>query len=104
MHLQNGSTAGALPRSRRVNSSVTTTPTRTRISTAAKTPAALNWPGPGRTAGSTRAFERNVSETAVGRLGTPRDVADVVAFLASDAAAFMTGIVVDVNGGSFMPL
>jgi NAD(P)-dependent dehydrogenase (short-subunit alcohol dehydrogenase family) len=55
-------------------------------------------------ADSTGAFERNVSETAVGRLGTPRDVADVVAFLASDAAAFLTGIVVDVNGGSFMPL
>ena len=50
-------------------------------------------------ADSTGAFERNVSETAVGRLGTPRDVADVVAFLASDAAAFLTGIVVDVNGG-----
>ena len=54
-------------------------------------------------ADSTGAFERNVSETAVGRLGTPRDVADVVAFLASGTAAFLTGIVVDVNGGSFMP-
>jgi hypothetical protein len=50
-------------------------------------------------ADSTGAFERNVSETAVGRLGTPRDVADVVAFLASGTAAFLTGIVVDVNGG-----
>ena len=54
-------------------------------------------------ADSTGAFERNVSETAVGRLGTPRDVADVVAFLASDAAAFLTGIVVDVNGDEQAP-
>jgi 3-oxoacyl-[acyl-carrier protein] reductase len=49
------------------------------------------------------AFERNIAETAVGRLGTPLDVADAVAFLASDAASFLTGIVIDVNGGSYMP-
>jgi NAD(P)-dependent dehydrogenase (short-subunit alcohol dehydrogenase family) len=47
--------------------------------------------------------ERNVSETASDD-SARRDVADVVVFLASDAAAFLTGIVVDVNGGSFMPL
>ena len=35
----------------------------------------------------------------VGRMGTPEDVAGVVAFLASDAAAFITGEVIDVNGG-----
>ena len=35
----------------------------------------------------------------VGRLGQPQDVADVVAFLASDSAAYITGEVVDVNGG-----
>lgn len=45
----------------------------------------------------------NVAETAVGRLGTVGDVAGVVAFLASDDAAFVTGIVVDVTGGSYMP-
>jgi NAD(P)-dependent dehydrogenase (short-subunit alcohol dehydrogenase family) len=52
---------------------------------------------------SASAFERNIAETAVGRLGTPLDVADAVAYLASDAASFLTGIVIDVNGGSFMP-
>jgi NAD(P)-dependent dehydrogenase (short-subunit alcohol dehydrogenase family) len=35
----------------------------------------------------------------VGRLGRPQDVADLVAFLASDHAGYITGEVVDVNGG-----
>lgn len=35
----------------------------------------------------------------VGRLGTPQDVADVVTFLASEHAGYITGEVVDVNGG-----
>lgn len=35
----------------------------------------------------------------LGRVGAPRDVAETVAFLASDAAAFITGIVVPVDGG-----
>lgn len=38
----------------------------------------------------------------VGRLGTAEDVAHAVSFLASPDADFVTGITVDVNGGSFM--
>ncbi|HEX6343839.1 SDR family oxidoreductase [Umezawaea sp.] len=37
--------------------------------------------------------------TALGRPGEPEDVADVVAFLASDAARWITGQVVDASGG-----
>jgi 3-oxoacyl-[acyl-carrier protein] reductase len=36
------------------------------------------------------------------RLGKPEDVAEAVLFLASDAAAFITGEIVDVNGGFLM--
>jgi NAD(P)-dependent dehydrogenase (short-subunit alcohol dehydrogenase family) len=40
-----------------------------------------------------------VDNTPLRRLGTPEDVADVVAFLASDAARFITGQTIYVDGG-----
>ncbi|MBQ2944497.1 MAG: SDR family oxidoreductase [Ruminococcus sp.] len=40
-----------------------------------------------------------VEETPLGRLGTPKDIADSVAFLCSDRAEFITGQVLGVNGG-----
>lgn len=45
---------------------------------------------------------RNValSMQALKRIGKPEDVADVVAFLASDAARWITGAVIPVDGGS----
>jgi 3-oxoacyl-[acyl-carrier protein] reductase len=44
--------------------------------------------------------ERDVASiVALGRVGRPEDIADVVAFLASDDARWITGQTVDVNGG-----
>jgi len=36
------------------------------------------------------------------RLGTPQDVANVVLFLASPLSAYVTGVVLDINGGMYM--
>jgi 3-oxoacyl-[acyl-carrier protein] reductase len=47
-----------------------------------------------------RAMERSVP---LGRLGTPRDVAHVVLFLASDEAAYVTGTTIVVDGGQILP-
>ena len=38
----------------------------------------------------------------LGRAGTDADVAHAVAFLASEEASYITGHVLDVNGGMFM--
>lgn len=40
-----------------------------------------------------------VADVPLGRIGTPADIADVVAFVASDAARFVTGERITVNGG-----
>ncbi len=44
-------------------------------------------------------LEQIKSETPLGRLGVPQDVADAVLFLASEAASFITGHVLVVDGG-----
>ncbi|SDS77312.1 SDR family NAD(P)-dependent oxidoreductase [Corynebacterium timonense] len=46
--------------------------------------------------------ESLLANTPLGRLGTAREVAGVVAFLCSDAASFITGEVIHVNGGLHM--
>lgn len=43
--------------------------------------------------------EAALAETCLGRIGEPADVADVVAFLVSDAARHVTGQVLRVDGG-----
>jgi 3-oxoacyl-[acyl-carrier protein] reductase len=50
------------------------------------------------------AFIRNMEEAVpLGRLGTPRDVANATLFLASDEAAYITGTTIIVDGGQTLP-
>lgn len=44
-------------------------------------------------------LEALANDTPLGRIGAPKEVAEAVAFLASDAAGFITGQVLGVNGG-----
>ena len=44
-----------------------------------------------------------IAETPMGRIGLPADVSATVAFLASDEASFISGAIIDVTGGQFMP-
>jgi 3-oxoacyl-[acyl-carrier protein] reductase len=43
-----------------------------------------------------------LAQIPLGRIGQPEDVAEVVAFLASDKAAYITGQVIHINGGMYM--
>jgi 3-oxoacyl-[acyl-carrier protein] reductase len=46
--------------------------------------------------------ERIRAQIPLGRFGTPEEVAELVVFLASDRAAYITGQVVHINGGLWM--
>lgn len=47
-------------------------------------------------------FEKVLSNIPLQRLGTPKNIADVVLFLASSMSDFITGETVNVNGGSYI--
>ena len=50
----------------------------------------------------TEAREALLNQIPLKRVGTPREVAEVVRFLASEGAAYITGQVIHVNGGLYM--
>jgi 3-oxoacyl-[acyl-carrier protein] reductase len=55
------------------------------------------------TAGLSEEFKQNaVRQIPLGRVGTPDDIANAVAFLASEGASYITGHVLKVNGGMLM--
>jgi 3-oxoacyl-[acyl-carrier protein] reductase len=47
-------------------------------------------------------LERAIQESALGRLGTPDDCANLIAFLCSGAARHITGAVITIDGGQLM--
>ncbi len=47
-------------------------------------------------------MERYRKETPLGRNGQPDEVAAAIVFLASDAASFLNGALIDINGGRFL--
>jgi 3-oxoacyl-[acyl-carrier protein] reductase len=49
--------------------------------------------------GSPEFEQQAVARTPLGRLGRPEEIADVIAFLASDEAAWITGQVITASGG-----
>jgi 3-oxoacyl-[acyl-carrier protein] reductase len=50
-----------------------------------------------------RRAQAELAGTPLGRIGQPREVADVCAFLASDMSSYVTGQTIHVNGGLLMP-
>jgi 3-oxoacyl-[acyl-carrier protein] reductase len=63
-------------------------------------------PGSIRTALTDRLFDQREKEIIeaipLGRIGTPEDIAEVVAFLATASPNFITGEIIDVDGGQYV--
>ena len=49
-----------------------------------------------------KVLEGIIAQIPVGRLGAAEEIAALAVYLASDAAAFMTGAVLSINGGQYM--
>jgi len=62
-------------------------------------PALVDTPMASRITGSERALEHSRRMHPLGRIGTPEDVAPVLAWLATDASSWVTGQVIGVDGG-----
>lgn len=65
-------------------------------------PGATDTPMTRGAAGGAEHFDAVGAAVPLGRWASPREQASVVLFLASDAASFITGATIDVNGGQLM--
>jgi len=52
---------------------------------------------------SQASLEASINSVPLKRLADPAEIAQVITFLASDRQTYMTGAIVDVNGGAVMP-
>ncbi|WP_326522866.1 SDR family NAD(P)-dependent oxidoreductase [Sphingomonas sp.] len=55
------------------------------------------------TADGGQGIARTASRGPLGRVGAPEEIGATAQFLASDGAAYITGAIIDLNGGTFMP-
>lgn len=62
----------------------------------------IEWEANLRGISAEQVFNEYVGQTPLGRIETPEDVADVVVFLCSNSARFMTGQGINVTGGVYM--
>jgi meso-butanediol dehydrogenase/(S,S)-butanediol dehydrogenase/diacetyl reductase len=62
----------------------------------------IEWEASLRNVSPQRVVDDYVAQTPLGRLEEPEDVADIVVFLCSDKARFMTGQGINVTGGVYM--
>ena len=62
----------------------------------------VEWESALRGIGAEQVLREYIAQTPLGRLELPEDVADVVVFLCSDLARFMTGQAINVTGGVYM--
>ena len=62
----------------------------------------IEWEASLRNMSAQQVVDDYVAQTPLGRLEEPEDVADVVVFLCSDKARFMTGQGINVTGGVYM--
>ena len=47
-------------------------------------------------------LQKAIDETVLGRIATPKDIANVVVFLCSEKAKHITGEVIKVDGGQYI--
>ena len=47
-------------------------------------------------------MKNDVSAIPLQRMGTPKEVANTIYFLASEEASYITGMTVDINGGMYL--
>jgi NAD(P)-dependent dehydrogenase (short-subunit alcohol dehydrogenase family) len=62
----------------------------------------IEWESRLRNMSAQQVVDDYLAQTPLGRLEEPEDVADVVVFLCSDQARFMTGQGINVTGGVYM--